>query len=120
MTNRRASRVNDLLREELSELIRREIRDPRLADIVSITRVAVSADLRTAKVFISTLGGEMEKRQTLQALRAAAGFLQRGLKPRISLKSTPILSFVQDDSIERGARLLTLINEFDLPKDKTP
>lgn len=111
MPSRRASRVNDLLREELSDLIRRQLRDPRLAEVVSITQVDISADFRTAKVFVSTLGDEAEKEQTLQALRAAAGFLHRALKPRLSLRTVPFLTFIKDDSIEDAARMLALINE---------
>ena len=111
MPSRRANRVNDLIREELSELIRRQLRDPRLAEVVSITQVEISADFRSARVFVSTLGEEEEKERTLEALRSAAGFLRRTLKPRLSLKTVPFLTFARDDSIEGGARLLALIDE---------
>ena len=111
MPSRRSQRVNELIRGEVSDLIQRELRDPRLAQVVSITRVVTSADFRSAKLFVSTLGDEVEKEQTLGALRASAGFLRRALKPRLSLKTVPFLTFHRDDSIEGGARLLALINE---------
>ena len=111
MTSRRVSRLNDLIREELSELIRRQMKDPRLSEIVSITEVTISPDLRTAKVFVSTYGEEVDKRQTLQGLTAAAGFLRRGLRGRLSLKEVPALTFHRDDSIAEGANLLALMKE---------
>lgn len=120
MSNRRTSRLNDQLREELSDLIRLQVRDPRLAEIVSITEVAISADMRTAKVFVSTFGEEVEKRQTLKGLSAAAGFLRRGLRARLSLKEVPALTFVRDDSIEEGAHLLALMKEVAPPPEADP
>ncbi|MCL0101806.1 30S ribosome-binding factor RbfA [Dehalococcoidia bacterium] len=115
MATRRANRVNELIREILSELILRQLKDPRHADIISITKVEASADFRSARVFISTLGDEAEKVETLQTLQRAAGFLRRELKSRVSLKTTPFLTFHRDDSIEKGALLLALMDEVGPP-----
>ena len=114
MGARRMQRVNDLIREEISELLGREVRDPRLAGIISVTEVVTSPDLRHAKVYFSILGTEEEKRQAEDGLAAASGFIRKGLGERLSIRYTPELSFEIDESIERGSRLLQLI------KDVTP
>ena len=106
---RRTDRVNDLLREEISDLLRRELKDPRVSGLVSITEVDVSPDLRQAKVFVSVMGSEEEKASTMRALEAAARFLRYELRKRLTIRRTPELSFLPDDSIERGARILSLL-----------
>jgi len=119
MPSRRANRVNELIREVLSELILRQMKDRRHVEIVSITQVEISADFRSARVYVSTLGDEAEKVETLETLRRAAGFLRRELKPRLSLKTTPFLTFHRDDSIEEGAHLLSLLDEVGPPSSET-
>ncbi len=114
MPSRRQHRVNDLLREELSDLIQRDLRDPRLSGLTSITEVSVTADLRSAKVFVSTLGGEEQQDAAVQGLSAAASHLRRELKVRLrTMKYVPFMTFYRDDSIEEGARLLDLMKEAD-------
>lgn len=120
---RRTVRVNELLREEISELLRREVKDPRLGQgLTTITEVQVSPDLRHATVFVSHLGdvGEASDRDAILAgLRAAAPFLHRELVHRLTMRHIPELVFRFDPSIERGARLASLINEVSasLPPD---
>jgi ribosome-binding factor A len=111
MGTRRIERVNELIREEISELIRREVKDPRLDSFISVTEVVTSPDLRHARVFVSIMGTDEEKQQVEKGLAAAAGFLRRELGERLTLRYTPELVFQLDDSIERGSRLLQLINE---------
>ncbi|HUV52167.1 MAG TPA: 30S ribosome-binding factor RbfA [Dehalococcoidia bacterium] len=111
MGTRRIERVNELIREEISELIRREVKDPRLNSFISVTEVVTSPDLRHARVFVSIMGTEEEKKQVEKGLAAAAGFLRRELGERLTLRYTPDLIFQLDDSIERGSKLLQLINE---------
>ncbi len=108
---RRIERVNHLIRQEISELLQREIKDPRLNGLISVTEVIVSPDLRYARVLVSKLGGESEKQEILKALTASAGFLHRELTKRLSLRHIPELQFEWDDSIERGARILELIDK---------
>lgn len=108
---RRTERINDLLREEISDLIRYEVKDPRVGGLISITEVHVSPDLRQARVFVSVMGTDEEKVATFRALRAAAGFLQRALRKRLTIRRVPELAFLADESIERGARILALIEE---------
>ena len=108
---RRTERINDQLREEISALVLREMKDPRIGGLVTITEVDVSPDLSHAKVFVSVLGSEDEKKATLRALGAASGFLQRELKRRLTIRRLPVLAFVADESIEHGSRIISLLNE---------
>jgi ribosome-binding factor A len=106
---RRTERINHLLREEISVLLARQVKDPRLSRFITVTRVSTAPDLSNAKVFISTLGDETEKQEVLNTLTSASGYLRRELRERITLRSIPELSFYRDDSIEQGARVLQLI-----------
>ena len=108
---RRTERLNHLLRQEITELLQREAKDPRLSAMVSVTRVSVSSDLRYAKVFISVLGTEEEKKGVLAGLHAASGFLRRGLSSRLSMRYTPELSFSYDDTMEQAGKVLQLIQQ---------
>ena len=107
----RMERVNVLLRQEISRLLTLEIRDPRLPAIVSITRVETANDLRSAKVFVSVLGDRQAKTNALTALRSASGYIHRNMRNNISLKKLPHMDFRLDESIERGAEVLKLIDE---------
>ena len=109
--NRRLDRVNGLLRQEISSIMAVEIQDPRLSSVVSVTRVETSVDLRHAKVFISVLGDEGNKKGSLEALNSAAGFLRRTLRPKVHLRHVPELQFIFDDTIEKSDHLFRLIRE---------
>jgi len=108
----RTTRVNELLRAEISELLLREVKDPRVSrGMVTITEVQTSPDLRHAVVFFSHLGTESERKEALEGLQRSAHFLHRELVHRLSLRNVPELVFKFDPSIERGARLAGLINQ---------
>jgi len=107
----RIERVNSLIRQEISELLRRQVKDPRLGNLIAITDVSTSSDLRHARVFVSRIGNEEEKQETLTVLAAASGFFRNELAKRLRLRRIPELSFQRDDSIERGEHLLRLIDE---------
>ena len=108
----RTIRVNELLRAEISELLLREVKDPRVSrGMVTITEVQVSPDLRHAVVYFSHLGTEPERAEALEGLKKSAHFLHRELVHRLSLRNVPELVFKFDPSIERGARLAELINQ---------
>lgn len=109
--SRRIERVNSIIREELAELIRRDLKDPRVSGIVSITRVQTTADLSRAKVYVSVLGAEGEAEKTLAALKHASSFFYRELRDRLKLKRTPDLTFLADDSLAHGDRVLRLMRE---------
>ena len=107
--SRRVDRVNELLRTEISNLLAREIKDPRLARVVSITEVVASSDLRSARVYVSVMARDTDRQAAMDGIRSAASFLRRELRERVNLRHTPHLTFVLDDSIEEGARVLRLI-----------
>jgi ribosome-binding factor A len=108
----RKARIAEALRLELSEVIRREMRDPRLIEgLLSITSVDVSSDLRYATVFISVLGDEDAQEHVTRALQGAAGVLRAQLRLRKAFKNVPELSFQYDESIARAARIFTLLEE---------
>jgi len=107
----RIERVNSLIRQEISELLQRQVKDPRLDTFVAVTGVSTSLDLRHAKVYISRMGSEEEKQETLSVLAAASGFFRNELAKRLSLRHIPELNFQWDDSIERGDYLVKLIDE---------
>jgi len=115
--NRRLERLGGLFREELSELLLREVNDPRLARLVSITRVVISSDLRHARVDVSVMGGEEDKVSALEGLTAAAPFLRRKLNNRVSLRRIPELSFRRDDSLEQGAHVSDLLKQIANDRD---
>ena len=104
MPTRRTEQIGDLLRAELSDLLRREMQDPRLG-FVTITEVFVSADLRTARVNVSCYGDETEQKESMRALRGAAGFLRTEIGKRIRLRTTPQLNFQLDHSMEQAERV---------------
>jgi ribosome-binding factor A len=107
----RIERVNHLLRQEISELLQRQVKDPRLNSLIAITDVVTSPDLKYAKVFVSRIGSETERQETMNVLVSAAGFFRSELAKRLRLRHIPELSFQRDDSIERGNHLLKLIDE---------
>ncbi|ADC71241.1 ribosome-binding factor A [Thioalkalivibrio sp. K90mix] len=106
----RSDRVGDQIQRELAELIRLEVKDPRVG-MITLADVEVSRDLAHAKVFFTQLGGEEKGREAQQGLNHAAGFLRRALGQRMRLRSVPQLRFVYDDTPERGARMSSLIDQ---------
>ena len=110
MTTQRQQRVARLLREEISSILRRQLKDPRLG-LVSITEVVVAPDLREAQVYMSALGEERARAQMLQVLRGAAGFVQGELGKSIRLRHIPRLDFRYDVSLEEGSRVLDLLDQ---------
>jgi ribosome-binding factor A len=108
--SRRSERTRKLIQREISGLLEREVNDPRLSKLISVTEVTLSPDLKYAKIFVSTLGDQMDNKQEILAgFNKASGFLRRELASHLKLRYTPQLSFHYDDSIERGARLLKLM-----------
>jgi ribosome-binding factor A len=121
MPSRRIERINHLLRQEIAELLSREVKDTTLStSLISITDVETSPDLRQAKVYFSVYGDE-EQIQAAQAhLERAAGFLRHNLKERLDLRHTPHLDFVVDRSLARGDRIMRLMREIEAERDHTP
>ncbi len=110
MSNYRPERVGAAIREEVSSILQRDIKDPRLG-FATVTDVEVSGDLHHVKIFVSILGDEESRAQTMEALDSATGFVRSEIGRRVPLRLTPEISFEYDDSIERGARILKLIED---------
>jgi ribosome-binding factor A len=105
---KRLDRVNQLVREEISYLLQRELKDPRLG-FVTVTEVAVAKDLRTAKVYVSVLGDEAQWKGSLAALHSARGFIRNWLAPRLRLRAVPDLTFLPDRSMAHAAHIQTVL-----------
>lgn len=121
MPSRRMQRINQLIREELAELLQREIKDEALASsLISITEVDTSPDLRTAKVYFSVYGEDEAVRYAQAHLEKAANFLRRGLMDRLDLRQVPRLEFTLDESLARGDRLMQLMRVTESQHVETP
>lgn len=112
----RPRRVAELIRRELAMLIPRELDDPH-AHQITLTGAEVSRDLSSARIYFSLLSGTVEAKQTAKSLNRAAGFLRHALMGRVSLRAIPALRFYFDESVERGARIDSLIEQA-LAEDK--
>jgi ribosome-binding factor A len=110
--SRRTRQVGDFLREELTDIIRTEVKDPRIG-FFSITHVDVPTDLRSARVYVSVLGTEEERKETLVALRSAAGFIRFHLKPRLHMRQIPDLEFRDDRSMEHAEQIARVLRSID-------
>ena len=108
--SQRAQRVGDQIQRELAELLRLQVKDPRIG-MVTVTAVEVSPDLSHAKVFFTHLAGKEHASEAVEALQRTGGFLRTELSRRLKLYSVPQLHFVYDDSIESGLRLSKLIDD---------
>lgn len=112
MSGSRMRRVDEAVRAVLSDAITQEIKDPRVG-FVTVTAVKTSPDLRHARVYVSVLGDEPTRAESLDGLRSAHGFLQRRLAAELRLKHTPTLEFEYDETVERGIRLSALLDDRD-------
>ncbi|HEY6399191.1 MAG TPA: 30S ribosome-binding factor RbfA [Solirubrobacteraceae bacterium] len=110
MGDERMRRVDEAVRAVLSDAIGRDLQDPRVG-FVTVTGVKTSPDLRHARVYVSVLGDEQVRSETLAGLRSAHGLLQGRVASELSLKHTPALTFHYDDSVDRGMRITELIDE---------
>ena len=108
---RRIERLNEIFREEISDLLRRQVKDPRLSVFITVTRVDISPDLSHARVYVSVMGSDEEKQGALRGLDAAAAFIRHELRGRLDMRRIPLLTFRQDDSMEQGAHVLDLLDE---------
>ena len=111
MSTQRPLRVSQSIKRELSEIIRRDLEDPRIAGIVSITDVECAPDCRAAKVFISVFGDEAQQNNTMLALNEHIGFIRGEICRRLKLRFAPEMFFKLDRSLERGSRITELINK---------
>ncbi|MBQ1870819.1 MAG: 30S ribosome-binding factor RbfA [Lachnospiraceae bacterium] len=105
------TRINEEVLHELSNIIRGEIKDPRINEFTSVVSVEVAPDLKTCKAYISVLGDEESQKSTLEGLNSARGYIKNRLAKSINLRNTPEITFIIDQSIEYGVRMSHLIDE---------
>ena len=110
MQGKRLDRVNQLIKEEVSVLLQRELKDPRLG-FITVTEVDTAKDLRQAKIFVSVLGGDEQWKASMTALTSARGFIRNWLRQHLDLRVTPELTFLPDRSMEHAARIQALLKE---------
>ena len=119
-TSRRISRVAELIRREVSQMLLNGIKDDRVgAGMVSVTDVDVSGDLQHAKIFVSIYGSDEARAETMEGLKSATGYVRSELGHRVRLRRTPEVLFMEDRSIERGNRVLSLLNQINEKRQDT-
>ena len=114
------TRINGEVQNVLSEIIRGEIKDPRINPMTSVVMVEVAPDLKTCKAFISVLGDEESQKSTLAGLKSAVGYIRRQLAHELNLRNTPEITFIMDQSIAYGVNMSRMIDEVtkDISKDE--
>ena len=105
------TRINSEVQRELANIIRGEIKDPRIHPLTSVVTVEVAPDLKTCKAYISVLGDQEAQEKTLEGLNSAVGYIRRQLAKNLNLRNTPEIRFIMDQSIEYGVHMSKLINE---------
>lgn len=112
----RMDRVNEEFKRELGKIIDQDLKNPNITGLISVTKVKTSADLKNARVYISILGGK-SKKNTLEGLKNATGFIRTELAKRVNLRYTPELIFELDETMEYGAKIDSIIKELNIKKD---
>lgn len=107
----RMAKISEEFKKQISDVIKNDLNDPRIADFISIVHVDITKDLKYAKVFISVFADEEKKEQTLLGLKSASGYIRKEMGKRMKIRYTPTINFVLDSSIEHGVYISSLLNE---------
>lgn len=118
MNIKRANRIGEEIRKIISELIINGLKDPRINPMTTVNNVEVTRDLSFAKIYVSVLGDEEEKKDTIDGLNSAKGFIRKTISSNLDLRYTPQPIFILDESIEEGIRMSKLIDEINRKEDK--
>jgi ribosome-binding factor A len=111
MPKQRTDRLNSLLKEVISEVIRKDVRNPHVNELITVTRVDITKDLHYAKVYISVIGTDDAKQETIQALQSASGFIAVHSSKKVVMRYFPELTFKLDDSLDKQMRIYELLHE---------
>lgn len=111
--SRRIERINSLLREVISEVINREVKNPHLPKLITITHVDITRDLRLAKVYVSVIGDELKKKEALKVLQSASGFIGVHASKKVVMRYFPELTFILDDALDKYIHIENLIGEIE-------
>ena len=117
---KRTDRLNSLLQEVIAEVIMREIRNPKISTLITIKKVEITKDLHHAKVYISMLGSDLEKKQTLKALKTAAGYISVQAAKKVVMKCFPALTFHLDATLENEIRIHNLLEKIHEEQQSRP
>ncbi|NLU36241.1 MAG: 30S ribosome-binding factor RbfA [Clostridiales bacterium] len=117
MANYRINRISEEIRKEVSDIIRNDVKDPRIAEFSSVVKTEVTGDLRHAKIYVSVMAGEKERKDTLEGLKKASGFIRRELGKRLDIRHVPELQFIMDNSIEYSVEISKKISELNLNQE---
>ncbi len=117
-SNNRMIRINDEIKKEVSEIIRSELKDPRIGLITSVLKVETTNDLKYCKIYVSILGDDEKKGETIEGLKNASGFIRKQIATRINLRNTPELKFILDNSLEYGFKISKIIDDINGSSDK--
>ena len=109
--NNRMIRINDEIKKEVSEIIRSELKDPRVGVITSVVKVETTNDLKYCKIHVSILGDEAQKKETMEGLKNSVGFIRKQVANRINLRNTPEMKFFLDESLEYSIKISKLLND---------
>lgn len=120
MAVKRTDRLNSNLKEVISEVIRRDVRNPHVNELVTVTRVQISKDLHYAKVYISVIGTDAQKTETIDALKSAAGFIAVQASQKVVMRYFPELNFKLDDSVDKHMRIEELLQEISKERKTRP
>jgi ribosome-binding factor A len=119
MPKQRTDRLNSLLKEVLSEVIRRDVRNPHVKELITVTRVDITKDLHYAKVYISVIGGTLqEKEETIKALQNASGFIAVTASKKVTMRYFPELTFKLDDSVDKHMRIEELLGQIEAKRNE--
>lgn len=116
MATKRTDRLNSLLKEVISDVIKKQVRNPHISELLTVTRVDITSDLHYAKVYVGVIGTEEEKQATIKALQSASGFIATNASKLIVIRYFPELTFRLDDSADKHMRIAQLLNEIDTEK----
>ncbi|MDN3504910.1 MAG: 30S ribosome-binding factor RbfA [Rhabdochlamydiaceae bacterium] len=119
MSSRRCDRLNSLLKEVISEVVFRDVKNPNISELLTITKVDISKDLHHAKVYVSVIGDEKEKKLTLTTLNQAAGFIGSSSSKKVTMRFFPHLKFILDESVDKHMRIDSILKEIDESRTHT-
>lgn len=120
MPKQRTDRLNSLLKEVISDVIRKDVRNPHVNELLTVTRVEITKDLHHAKVFVSVIGNEEQKVETIKALQNAAGFIAVTSSKKVVMRYFPELHFKLDDSVDKHMRIEKILGEISSERESRP
>lgn len=120
MPKKRTDRLNSLLKEVIDEVIRKDVRNPDVNELMTVTHVEITKDLHSAKVYISVIGTAAEKEKTLDALQSAAGYIAVHASKKVVMRYFPSLKFIIDNSVEQQMRISDLLSKIDEERRSRP